>query len=220
MSAKMKFARPVAAAFGLVALLGIIPANAADAVMEEPPAPAAPMEQPPLNTWSGPYAGIQLGYGFSGRTRTPSTDIDTDGFIGGAFGGYNFQNGMFVFGGEVDLNYANLKGDALGTESRSGMDGSLRARIGVAATDNILIYGTAGGAAQSLKIEDAAGSDRNTLLGWTAGAGVDVKVTENVFGRVEYRYTDFGSADFNTGSGQQSVNSRDNRVMFGIGMKF
>jgi outer membrane immunogenic protein len=220
MSAKMKFARPVAAAFGLVALIGVIPANAADAVVEEPPVPAAPMEQPPLNTWSGPYAGISLGYGFSGRTETPATDIDTDGFIGGAFGGYNFQNGMFVFGGEVDLNYAGLKGDALGTESRSGIDGSLRARLGVAATDNVLIYGTAGGAAQSLKIEDAFGSDRNTLLGWTAGAGVDVKVTENVFGRVEYRYTDFGSTDFNTGSGSQSVSSRDNRVMFGVGMKF
>ncbi|MGO4841682.1 outer membrane protein, partial [Rhizobiaceae sp. 2RAB30] len=43
---------------------------------------------------------------------------------------------------------------------------------------------------------------------------------ENIFGRVEYRYTDFGSKDFNTGSGAQSVNSRDNRVMFGLGMKF
>jgi len=223
MSAKMKFARPVAAAFGLIALVGVIPANAADVIGEEPPAPAAPMEEPPLNTWSGPYAGISLGYGFSGRTRTPTTDIDTDGFIGGGFGGFNFQNGMFVFGGEVDLNYAGLSGDAndaLGTESRSSLDGSLRARIGVAATDRVLIYGTAGGAAQSLKIQDAAGNDSNTMLGWTAGAGVDVKVTENVFGRVEYRYTDFGSQDFNTGSGAQSVNSRDNRVMFGIGMKF
>ena len=45
------------------------------------------------------------------------------------------------------------------------------------------------------------------MLGWTAGAGVDVKMTEQVFGRVEYRYTDFGSGDFNTGSGPQSVNS-------------
>ena len=43
---------------------------------------------------------------------------------------------------------------------------------------------------------------------------------ENVFGRVEYRYTDFGSGDFNTGSGPQSVEFKENRINFGVGMKF
>jgi outer membrane immunogenic protein len=105
-------------------------------------------------------------------------------------------------------------------DSKSSLDASLRARMGVAVTDDVLVYGTAGGAAQSLKITDVAGSDRNTLVGWTAGAGIDVKMTENVFGRIEYRYTDFGSRTFNTGSGDQSVSSHDNRVTFGIGMKF
>ncbi len=220
MSAKMTFARSTALAAGLVAMIGMVPAYAADVVYEEPPAPAAPLETPPVNTWSGPYAGVSLGYGFAGRTRTPAVDVNTSGFVGGAFGGYNFQNGMFVFGGEADLNWANLSGDNAGVESRSSLDASLRARMGVAVTDDVLVYGTAGGAAQSLKITDVAGSDRNTLIGWTAGAGVDVKVTENVFGRVEYRYTDFGSRTFNTGGGDQSVSSHDNRVTFGIGMKF
>ena len=58
------------------------------------------------------------------------------------------------------------------------------------------------------------------MLGWTAGAGVDVKITEQVFGRVEYRYTDFGAEDFNTGSGPQSSRLHANRVTFGVGMKF
>ena len=75
-------------------------------------------------------------------------------------------------------------------------------------------------AAVSMDATDAAGSDRNTMLGWTAGAGADVKVTEQIFGRVEYRYSDYGSKDFNTGSGIQSVDSSDHRVSFGIGMKF
>ncbi len=220
MSAKFTFTRSTALAAGLVAMIGMVPAHAADVVYEEPPAPAAPLETPPVNTWSGPYAGVSLGYGFSGRTRTPGVDINTSGFVGGAFGGYNFQNGMFVFGGEADLNWANLSGDNAGVDSKSSLDASLRARMGVAVTDDVLVYGTAGGAAQSLKITDVAGSDRNTLVGWTAGAGIDVKMTENVFGRIEYRYTDFGSRTFNTGSGDQSVSSHDNRVTFGIGMKF
>jgi outer membrane immunogenic protein len=220
MSTNPKFARPAVAAIGIFALLGAAPVFAADVVMEEPPAPAAPLETPPVNTWSGPYAGISLGYGFSGRTSTPGNDIDTDGFVGSGFGGFNFQNGMFVYGAEADLGYAGFSGDNAGTSSKSGLDGSLRARMGVAVTDNVLLYGTAGGAAQSLKVSDAAGDERKTMVGWTAGAGVDVKMTENVFGRVEYRYTDFGSRTFNTGSGPQAVDASDNRVMFGIGMKF
>lgn len=220
MSAKMTFARSTALAAGLVAAIGALPAYAADVVYEEPPAPAAPLETPPVNTWSGPYAGISLGYGFSGRTETPAVDVNSSGFIGGAFAGYNFQNGMFVYGGEADLNWSGLSGDNAGVEVDGGLDSSLRARLGVAVTDDVLVYGTGGAAFGSLKVSDAAGSDRQTAVGWTAGAGVDVKMTENIFGRVEYRYTDFGSRTFNTGSGDQSVSSSNNRVTFGIGMKF
>ena len=58
------------------------------------------------------------------------------------------------------------------------------------------------------------------MVGWTAGAGVDVKVTDNVFVRGEYRYTDFGKESFTTGSGTRDIDASDNRVQFGIGMKF
>ena len=86
MNNTLKFGRPAAAALGLVAFLGTVPAFAADAVMEEPPAPAVPMEEPPVNTWSGPYAGVSLGYGFAGETEdeTFATTVDTDGFLLGA----------------------------------------------------------------------------------------------------------------------------------------
>ncbi|TIW30667.1 MAG: porin family protein, partial [Mesorhizobium sp.] len=47
--------------------------------------------------------------------------------------------------------------------------------------------------------------------------GTDIKITDNVFGRVEYRYTDFGDKDFD---GIGKVKSTDNRVTFGVGMKF
>lgn len=217
----IKTLRPAAAALGLVALLGVIPAQAADVIMEPAPAPpSAPLEEPPLNTWSGPYAGISLGWGFSGRTNAPGNTVNTNGFVGGGFAGYNYQDGMFVAGVEADANYSNFRGSNAGLASRSAFDGSLRARMGIAVTDDVVIYGTGGGALQNLRVTDVAGSDSNTMLGYTVGAGVDVKVTEQVFGRVEYRYTDFGNRTFNTGSGPQSINSSDNRVTFGLGMKF
>jgi len=82
MNSTIKLMRPSAAAIGLFALLGAIPAYAADTVMEEPPAPAAPMEEPPLNTWSGPYAGVTVGYGFAGKTEdeTLGNQVDTDSY--------------------------------------------------------------------------------------------------------------------------------------------
>ncbi len=58
------------------------------------------------------------------------------------------------------------------------------------------------------------------MIGWTAGAGADVMVTEQVFGRVEYRYTDFGSDTFTTASGDADVSDKDHRVTVGLGMKF
>ena len=213
------FARPLAVA-SVIAVAGMAPAFAADAVdYEEPPVPAAPVEVAPVSSWTGPYIGLQAGYGFLGRTHTPGADIDTDGFVGGAFGGFNIQNGSFVYGGEADIGYNGMKGDAAGIESRSSIDGSLRARLGFAPNDALLIYGTAGGAADRTKITDAAGSDSKTMLGYTAGVGVDAKLTERVFGRVEYRYTDYGSKTY-TLTAPTSSDLKNHEIRFGVGMKF
>ncbi len=222
MNSNLKFVRPAAAAIGLLALLGTIPAYAADTVMEEPPAPAAPMEEPPLNTWSGPYAGVTVGYGFAGETEdeTFGNQVDTDGFLAGGFVGYNYQVGNIVAGAEGDIGYNWADGTNAGLTSESGVEGSLRARLGYVISPQILLYATAGGAAKDLEISDATGSDSNTMLGWTAGAGADIMITEQVFGRVEYRYTDFGSDTFTTPAGSSEVNDKDNRINFGLGVKF
>ena len=221
---KLKLARPATAALGLMALLGTVPAFAADAVMEPPPAPAVPMEEPPVNTWSGPYAGVTLGYGFSGETEAEavagSNTIGTDGFLLGGFAGYNYQVGNMVAGAEADIGYSWEEGENAGLTSESGVEGSLRARLGYVVSPNILLYATAGGAAKDLELSGGGFSDNNTMLGWTAGAGADVMVTENIFGRVEYRYTDFGSDTFTTAGGSADVDDKDHRVTFGLGMKF
>jgi outer membrane immunogenic protein len=220
MKANLKFMRSTAAAFGLIAL-GMAPVFAADAVMEEPPAPA-PVETLPVASWAGPYAGIALGYGFAGRTDVSDLEIDTDGFIANGFAGYQLESNGFVYGIEGDIGYGGYKGDNAGVESEGGVDGSLRARLGVAVTPDVLLYGTAGGALQSVKLTDTAtgDSDRNTMLGWTAGAGADVKMTQQVFGRVEYRYTDFGSEDYTLNGETAEADSNGHRLMLGVGMKF
>lgn len=215
MKTNLKFA-PLAAALGLFAFGGT--AFAADVVSEEPPAPA-PVAELPVASWAGPYAGINLGYGFGGHVKAPGVDAKTKGFIGGVFGGYNWQQDNFVYGAEADLGYNGTKGSDNGLSAKTGIEGSLRARLGYAVTPEILLYGTGGLAAKDQKIDDSVTgvNDNKAMLGWTAGAGTDIKITDNVFGRVEYRYTDYGSKNFgDTGK----VKSSDNRVTFGVGMKF
>jgi outer membrane immunogenic protein len=221
MSTNPTFRRSALAAASLLALVAA-PAFAAD-VVETVPEPAAPMEEPPVATWTGPYAGIYGNYSFAGEADdTIGSSVDLDGFGGGAFAGYNqdFGNGV-VAGVEGDLGYHDIHGNnAAGTQVDGGVGGSLRARLGYAITPEILPYVTGGGAAQSVKLTEGGVSDRNTHLGWTAGAGVDFKVTENIFARGEYRYTDLGNKNYVTGGGAGDVDVQDNRVTFGIGMKF
>jgi outer membrane immunogenic protein len=216
MQANIKFARPLVVALGLFALGGT--AYAADVVQEEPPAPA-PIAQLPVASWAGPYVGLSVGYGFAGHAnqRDQGNDIGTKGFVGGVFGGYQWQQDNFVYGAEADIGYSDVKGSNSLGDAKGGVEGSLRARLGYAVTPDILLYGTAGGALKDQKVDDVTDSDSKTMLGWTAGVGTDIKITENVFGRVEYRYTDFGSKDFGPIG---SVKSSDNRVTFGVGMKF
>ncbi|MDX8495042.1 porin family protein [Mesorhizobium sp. VK22B] len=218
MQANLKFARPLAVALGLFALGGT--AYAADVVSEEPPAPA-PVAELPVASWAGPYAGISLGYGFSGHAdaRDAGVNVKTKGFIGGVFGGYQWQQENFVYGAEADIGYNGVKGDSAGIEAKGGLEGSLRARLGYSVTPEILLYGTGGLAAKNQKITDSvtATDESKAMLGWTAGVGTDIKITDNVFGRVEYRYTDYGDKDFGA---LGNVKSKDNRVTFGVGMKF
>ncbi len=220
----MKANKKSIAAAAVIATVAM-PAFAADVVYEQPPAPpAAPMEVAPVATWAGPYAGVALGYGFSSDTEAEiagtTTSIDTDGFVGNAFAGWNWQSGSFVYGVEGDIGYNGMDGDDAGLSTEGGIDGTLRARLGVAATDNVLVYATAGGAGGRHELSAGGFSDEQTLWGWTAGAGVDVKLTEQSFARLEYRYTDLGSETFTLGGADYEVDTTSNKVLVGFGMSF
>lgn len=211
-------------------------AFAADAVFEEPPAPVAAA---PVAAWSGFYAGVQAGYGF-GSTGVFTMDRNQDGifgdylpafdptqpgcagdgcgfdgdfddgFIGGVHVGYDRQVGSVVFGGILDVNFADL-GD-----SQSGFSGTpafytiereidylvtARARIGYAFSDRLLAYATGGlayGDVDSRFVSNTpatvavVGGD-DSDVGYTIGGGVETRVTSNWSVGLEYLYTNLGS---------------------------
>lgn len=191
--------------------------QAADAIDEVPAAPAAEYSAPAVSNWAGAYVG---GTGNWHHGEADATGSNTAaGFGGGLFGGYNMQNGQLVYGGEADVNYSGQDSTAGTLRVKQGINGSLRARVGVDVSP-VLVYGTAGVAATSVEASGPTGSDKETLLGWTAGAGAETMVTDNITARVEYRYTDYASENFNLGGTAVSTGYDEHSVRVGMGVKF
>ena len=56
--------------------------------------------------------------------------------------------------------------------------------------------------------------------GYTLGVGLDYAFTDLVFGRLEYRYTDFGDKDFNLGGATLNSDVDQHAIRVGLGVKF
>lgn len=193
------------------------PVLAADAILEQPLVPPVAETLPQSFIWTGGYVG---GYGeYKWGEFDALAGDDADGFGGGVYGGYNWQSDNIVYGVEGDLGYSGADASLGGVTGEQGFNGSLRARLGYD-INPFLLYATGGLAATRAEVTSAAGSDTNTHLGWTAGAGAEAFVTENITTRLEYRYTDYGSETYNLGGTNVSSGFDDHSVRLGIGMKF
>ncbi|KJS08422.1 MAG: membrane protein [Hoeflea sp. BRH_c9] len=190
---------------------------AADAILEQPPQPPIAEVMPTTYLWAGGYLG---GYGeYKWGDFDGVAGGDADGFGGGVYGGYNWQSDNIVYGVESDIGYSGADFTAGGLTGEQGFNGSLRARIGYD-INPFLIYATGGVAATNAELSNAVGSDSNTHFGWTAGAGAEAFVTDTITTRIEYRYSDYQSKDYNLGGTTVSSGFDDHSVRVGIGMKF
>lgn len=193
-------------------------AMAADAI-ETPPEPpmAAPVQiTTPSANWSGIYVGAFGGYNWN---DLDGNTANVDGWSGGGFAGYNFQSGSTVFGVEGDVGYSGAEGTDGNYTAKQGTFGSVRGRLGYA-FDPFMLYGTGGLALSHAELSDGVNSDSNTHVGWTVGAGAEAALTDNIFGRLEYRYSDYGSKDYTLGASTVSSGFSTQSVNAGIGFKF
>ncbi|KQS80476.1 hypothetical protein ASG25_02425 [Rhizobium sp. Leaf384] len=204
----------MASAMSLIAFSAV---NAADAIDEVPAAPAADYTAPAVKNWAGAYVGGTANWGHGKFNGTG--DRSAAGFGGGLYGGYNMQNGPIVYGAEADVNYGDNDTSRPGRSMEQGVNGSIRGRVGYD-LNPVLFYGTAGVAASSLKANQLGGSDKKTAIGWTAGAGAEAFVTDNVTARVEYRYTDYGKENFDVPGSNFSSGYDEHSVKVGMGVKF
>jgi len=201
----------------LAALGGSV--SAADLPSKKAPL-VAPVVAAPVFTWAGAYVGAHLGHMW-GRTRVDDsgtiteTGARTNGFLGGGLAGYNFQSGAFVYGLEGDFSFGRVRGHGTSiplpptpvvpNDYTLNWAGNIRGRLGYAITPTTLPF-IAGGVA----ITDLRFTDNNakviletgkTRVGWTLGAGVDQAFTNNLVGRVEYVYADYGQVIYDYGGG-------------------
>ena len=202
-------------------------AYAADAIIAE----AAP-----VFSWTGGYIGLQAGYAWGNgnvdQIGGPGfIDTDPDGFLGGVYGGYNYQmSNNIVIGAELDVVYANVDGSGqvflapgvpagVSATEELNWSGAARLRLGYAA-DRFLPYIAGGVAFGDIDIsnDNGPGSFGDTFTGWTIGVGLDYAMTDNLLLRAEYRYTDFGSESFEDFGSE--VDLKTNEVRFGIAYKF
>jgi outer membrane immunogenic protein len=186
------------------------------------PVVAQDIVEPPFD-WSGFYVGVTAG-AFDGGLDAdnlridgnlivldPPLMLDLDAPEIGVTAGANLQMGHFVLGVEADVNWLNGRavddrsGDPIAIVVAADLKqlATLRGRAGVA-FDNILFFATAGVAVAQTdgNLSDIyrrgtyAYSDAQTFLGWVAGGGVEVGVTERVSLKAEALYQDLGKRTY------------------------
>ena len=159
----------------------------------------------------------------------------TGSYVAGLQGGYNFVlPSRLMFGFELDATFPNsdvalppsIAGSQTVSDALLGQatyaevvyhSGTARGRIGYAA-DNWLLYGTAGFAWSYDRLTrtqiDAGITDPGTVdtrllwrLGWAAGAGLEIPLSESWSVKAEYLYTGFGASTVTFTAGAQQYTS-------------
>ena len=166
--------------------------------------------------FTGPRVELTTGYdnvsaGSDSDSDIANDDQSIDGLLYGVGVGYDFNAGGVVLGVEgeysgstASVDYNNDGGVNTFGFGRvdTGRDLYVGARAGILADPQTLVYVKGGytNAKLNLQANDGTTSlDRSYELdGFRVGAGVERAFTPNTFGKLEYRYSNYSSADFGT----------------------
>jgi outer membrane immunogenic protein len=172
-----------------------------------------------------------------------SGNLRPSGVLGGAQVGVNYEFAPWVVGAEASWTDSWISGSTLiattpaGTptiiQERARSDAlwfaTATGRFGYAAND-WLFYGKAGGAwmhvsytqdymvAGGITAGTQAISDNRT--GFTAGVGAEYGMTENLSGKIEFDFYDFGTRNYNFVLTPVSIRSDLYALIFGLNYRF
>lgn len=160
-----------------------------------------------------------------------------DGFLYGIGIGYDIPVGGVVLGVEgewTDSTAGETDDDPFGPGSRASFEAErdfyVGARVGVPVSPQALLYARGGytNARFGLDADDGAGFAEDfdaTLDGFRVGAGIEYLLGRNVYGKVEYRYSNYSDlevdvADTNIDFDDFDVNTDRHQVVAGVGIRF
>jgi opacity protein-like surface antigen len=224
-------------------------------------------ENPSAFYWPGSYVGMNLGYGTNPSTvhiyptstlvaniqdNSPiALYLQNAGFLAGGQLGYNWQINAILLGIEGDLNYPHISSANAVTLNNAGSltttvnqniewISTLRARLGKLATNNMLVYLTAGPAFGGTNLAfdqrqievsctttpcSTANATQNKL-GWAAGGGIEYAVNQRATFKAEYLYMDLGYMNINVPSNttpstmNYQINSSFNNNILRLGVNY
>jgi outer membrane immunogenic protein len=195
------------------------------------------------SNWTNNCPGCQslsTGGGTPSGVGGETGSFSVSGYLAGGTLGWNYQIGPWVYGIEGDFDWTHLTGNSgstcgglsdavpppTGCETESEWLATVRGRVGYA-FDNILLFGTAGGAVARIKtgLIPPSTFDSSTEAGWTVGAGIEVGFAPNWTAKAEYLFVDLPNATCTTttncgAAAGSTVTFNENMVRVGVNYKF
>lgn len=196
------------------------------------------------SAFDGAYAGVMGSYDwFSGNAKASvggsriKSDATGDGATAGIFAGYGetfeipeLASGLFYLGAEAEGSYytgSNNQGSPyLQGHVAPDYSTGVSLRAGYVVTPDALAYVRVGwehmGSAFSLSspLVGQLASDYRTFDGVQVGAGVDYMVTERLFARVEYTYSDYGQETIPVAGVGVHLGPDEHQIRVGVGVHF
>ncbi|MEM5474962.1 outer membrane beta-barrel protein [Pacificibacter sp. AS14] len=163
-------------AFAVPALAGSY-----DPAPVEAPVVVVPVQQTADADWSGFYGGLSAGYGW-GEDIADEADDATYGL----FGGYNYDLGNWVLGGELEYAKTDLENDDSSIDDMTRL--KLRAGYDLG---KVVVYGIVGANYANATIDGTDYSD----TGVSYGIGADYALSDAVVAGFEVLQNDFNEFD-------------------------
>jgi opacity protein-like surface antigen len=199
-------------------------ASAADLLVQQPSMPGF-VDMGSSGGWDGAYVGGFVGYGWGTATDDSGlfiagNDMDLTGWTAGATLGANFTVAQgFVLGAAGDIAWAGIGGfEAPSQDVDINWTGSLRGKAGFDG-GAFMPYLTAGLAFAGATASEAGTDSTQMHFGWTAGAGVEVAVADQISLDLQYRYSDYGTATYDVPDNPE-LDINTHSVTAGVNFKF
>ena len=184
---------------------------------------------------ASPFTGLRvegiLGYdsvGFSGDDDVDDIggDDSLEGAVYGVGIGYDYDAGGLVLGAEAELSDSTGSFDFEDEDVEAGLDTGrdiyVGGRIGFAAGSSAMIYAKGGYTNLKLSANVSDGiddfSDSDEVDGYRLGAGAEFLFGPRAYGKVEYRYSNYGSFGSDDDFGEIDLDRH--QFVAGVGIRF